>query len=102
MADRPASLRRDLNDLVRDPSGKVSEAKTFAVAFKGVFLYAFLIHAEMILRDWMILAVVVCTFIAPDLLKKLLSMRAGVADNESRTTTYRSETTSSSAKDEKK
>lgn len=68
-------LRDDLNDLIRDPTGKVSEAKTFAVAFKTVFLYIFWGHANVILSDWGILAVVVCTFVAPDLLKKLISMR---------------------------
>jgi hypothetical protein len=74
---RKANLRRDLNDLVRDPSGKVSEAKAFTVVFKGAMLYVFLKHAEMILKDWIVLAVFVTAMIAPDIMKKILVMRAG-------------------------
>jgi hypothetical protein len=68
-------LRDDLNDLVRSPDGKVSEAKAFAVAFKASMLYVFIKHAETILKDWMILAVFVTAMVAPDLLKKIVSMR---------------------------
>ena len=74
---RQAIIRRDLNDLVRDPSGKVSEAKTFSVAFKIGMLYVFLKHAELILKDWVVLAVFVTAMIAPDVLKKLIVLRAG-------------------------
>lgn len=101
---REASIRRDLNDLVRDPGGRVAEAKVFAVLFKPFLIWMFLQHAETILKDWGILTVIVVTFVAPDLLKKLISMRVGVADGESRTTEYRRESTSTStsAKDETK
>jgi hypothetical protein len=101
---RTASVRRDLNDMVRDPSGRVAEAKVFAVIFKPFLLWVFMAHAEEILRDWGILTVIVVTFVAPDLLKKLIAMRSGVPDGESRTTEYRRESTSTStiAKDEAK
>lgn len=69
------TLRRDLNDLVRSPDGKVSEAKTFVVAFKLAMLYVFLTHTSKILSDWMLLAVFVGTFIFPDLLKKLFAAK---------------------------
>lgn len=75
---RRAILRRDLNDLVRDPAGRVSEAKAYAVVFKASMVYVFLKHTELILKDWMILAVFVTAMLAPDLLKKILSMRVGV------------------------
>lgn len=75
---RKAILRRDLNDLVRDPHGRVSEAKVFAVLFKSSMVWVFLKHTELILKDWMILAVFVTAMLAPDLLKKILSMRVGV------------------------
>lgn len=74
---RKALIRRDLNDLVRDPAGRVSEAKAFAVAFKAGMLYVFLKHTELILKDWVILAVFVAAFVAPDVFKKLIVMRAG-------------------------
>ena len=74
MTERRKSLvRRDLNDLVRDPSGRVAEAKVFAM------VWVFLKHTEAVLKDWMILAVFVTAMLAPDLLKKLLSMRLGGA-----------------------
>lgn len=79
---RKASLRRDLNDLVRDPSGRVAEAKVFAVTFKGAMVYVFLKHAELVLKDWMVLAVFVTAMLAPDLLKKVLSMRIGLPGGE--------------------
>lgn len=79
---RKSILRRDLNDLVRDPSGRVSEAKTYAAVFKGAMVYVFLKHTELILKDWMVLAVFVTAMIAPDVLKKILSMRAGASVEE--------------------
>ncbi len=74
---RRAHVRRDLNDLVRDPAGRVAEAKVFAVVFKTSMVWVFLKHAETVLKDWMILAVFVTAMLAPDLLKKVLSMRLG-------------------------
>jgi hypothetical protein len=75
---RNSIMRRDLNDLVRSPDGKVSEAKGFAVAFKVAMMYVFLKHTEAILAEWTILSIFVTAFIAPDLLKKILTMKAGV------------------------
>lgn len=66
-----------LGDLICDPSGRLSEAKVFAVAFKIAMLWAFIQHTVLILGDWMVLSVVVASMIAPDLLKKILTMRAG-------------------------
>jgi len=85
---RKASLRRDLNDLVRSPDGKVSEAKAYVVAFKGVLLYTFLHNVEVILGGWEILSIFVLAFIAPDALKKILAMKFGAtptATKESKT-----------------
>jgi len=76
---RRAVLRRDLNDLVRDPSGRVAEAKVFAVLFKSSMVYVFLKHTELILKDWLVLTVFVAAMLMPDLLKKILSMRVGVS-----------------------
>lgn len=75
---RKALFRRDLNDLVRSPDGKVSEAKAFAIAFKAALLYVFLNKVGAVLADWMILSLFIAAFIAPDLLKKILAMKAGV------------------------
>ena len=74
----PVTLRRDLNDLIRSPDGKVSEAKAGAVLFKSAMLYVFVAKIDAILSDWIILSIFVTAFIAPDLLKKVLTMKAGV------------------------
>ena len=79
---RTPSVRRDMNDLIRDPSGKVAEAKVFAVAGKFALIYVFLHHAETILKDWTLLSVVVVALIAPDLLKKMVSMRLAAKDSK--------------------
>jgi hypothetical protein len=101
---RTRTVARDLNDLVRDPNGRVAEAKVFAVIFKPFLLWVFMTNAQEVLRDWGILTVIVVTFVAPDLLKKLIAMRSGIPDGESRTTEYRRESTSTStvAKDDLK
>ncbi len=77
---RKSQLRRDLNDLVRDPSGKVSEAKAYAVAFKGLLFYTFIHHTESILKNWEVLSIFVTSFLAPDILKKVLTLRAGAKE----------------------
>ena len=74
----PVTLRRDLNDLIRSPDGKVSEAKGGAVLFKTAMLYVFVTKIDAILADWIILSIFVTASIAPDLLKKVLTMKAGV------------------------
>lgn len=74
------SIRRDINDLVRDPQGRMSEAKLFAIFFKLLMLDIFWQNAPVILSDWEVLAVFVTSFVAPDLLKKLISSRAGVVE----------------------
>lgn len=75
---RKSPLRRDLNDLVRGPDGKVSEAKVGALAFKALLFYTFIHYADSILKQWEIFSVFVTTFIVPDALKKILEAKAGV------------------------
>ena len=74
---RTSPMRRDFNDLIRDPSGRISEAKLGAVAGKAAMLYLLVAHAEQVLADWALLSVFVGAIIAPDLLKKVITVRAG-------------------------
>jgi hypothetical protein len=76
---RRSIMRRDMNDLIRSPDGKVSEAKMNTVLFKAAMLYVFLKYTQLILADWMLLAVFVTTLVAPDLMKKVLAQKAGLA-----------------------
>lgn len=73
---RKAHVRRALQDVARGADGRWSEAKLLALVFKAVMIYVFLANTATILADWMVLAVFVVALIAPDLLKKLLAMRA--------------------------
>lgn len=77
---RGSAMRRDLNDLIRSPDGKVSEAKGFAVTFKAAMIYVFLRNTDAILAEWTILALFITAFLAPDLLKKIISMKIGVKE----------------------
>lgn len=79
---RKSMLRRDLNDLIRDSNGKVSEANVGILAFKGLLFYTFLHHTETILKQWEIFSIFVTTFIVPDALKRILEAKAGVQEKE--------------------
>lgn len=63
--------------LICDPRGEVSEAKVWANIFKAAMTFVFLAHAEGVIKDWTVLSVFVCGVIAPDVLKKMLMLRAG-------------------------
>jgi hypothetical protein len=76
---RHQAMRRDFNEIIRDPSGRVSEAKLFSVIGKLALLWVWVKAYETIIADATILSVFVLSWIAPDLLKKLISSRAGVA-----------------------
>ena len=74
---RSPSVRRDLNDMIRDPAGNVSEAKVWANIFKGSMVWVFLHHAAEVIRDWTVLLVFVGALLMPELLKKLMTMKLG-------------------------
>lgn len=85
---RTPSMRRDLNDLIRSPDGKVAEAKGFAVVFKVAMLYVFVNRTEEILAEWTILALFIAAFLAPDLLKKIVAARLGAPPGTTERTEY--------------
>lgn len=70
-------VRRDINDLIRTPEGKASEAKLCSVAGKGILAYILVEYAAVIVNNWDVLAIIALFLIAPDLIKKLLEMRYG-------------------------
>ncbi len=74
---RSPSIRRDVNDMIRGPDGRVAESKFWANIFKGLMCYVFVQNAVEIIKDWMVLAVFVTALLAPELLKKLMTMRLG-------------------------
>lgn len=76
------SLRADLNDLVRSPDGRLSEAKLFSVVFKIAMAWAFIKYTAVILATWDVLSVFIVAMIAPDVLKKWMVMRAGIPEEK--------------------
>lgn len=78
---RHANVRRDLNDLVRDESGRVSEAKAWASVGKLAAVYLLIYHSENVINHWDALAILLLIVVAPDLLKKWLTMKYGAVTN---------------------
>ena len=84
------SLLNELdNALFCDPQGNYTATKIMSTSFQFLLLNSFFRHDDVILASWDILALFIAAFIAPDILKKVITMKfgAGVADGETRTTT---------------
>lgn len=77
---RRSRLRRDLNDLVRNPEGHVSESKVWANIGKGICVYLLLAYTEEAMKTEYTLMTLLLFVIIPDLIKKLLSMRFGLQE----------------------
>ena len=75
---RTQLLRRDLNDLVRNADGRVSEAKTWAVIGKACAVWLLLHHTEYIVDRADALAVLLSIVILPDVFKKIIDAKYGV------------------------
>lgn len=71
-----------LAEMIRDPAGRLSEAKVWANAYKGAGLVVLMMHADKVLSDWMLLAVLLMAGIAPDVVKKIIVTRAGAAEKK--------------------
>ena len=75
---RHGTLRRNVNDLfMRD--GQVEESKLFAVAGKCASLWLIFQHTSDVLHTEWTLTTLLVFIIAPDIAKKLISMRFGGA-----------------------
>ena len=72
---RKQVVRRRINDAVAQAPD--AEAKLFAIGFKGLMLWVFINKIEDILHDWTLLLVFIFTFLAPDMLKKILAAKTG-------------------------
>ena len=74
---RKQVLRRQLNDTFCDVHGQFSPAKTIAVFGQITTLYYFGRYFEELISKPESLLIVVSFIIAPDLIKKLISMKYG-------------------------
>ena len=80
-------LRRDINDLVRDESGRVSPSKIGGIAGQVIAGKYLLVHWEAVIGAWDVLTILLSVLIAPELFKKLLTMKYGGSDPQVTTTT---------------
>lgn len=74
-----------------DYKGDYSAAKIISSIGQGLLLSTFYQKSDIILRDWDILALFIVAFIAPDILKKVITMKFGriSTEGEERTTTHK-------------
>lgn len=74
---RRGTLRRDLNDLVRDESGGLSQTKIGTLIAQWLCIKLILEHGSAIIANWDSLTVLFSVLIAPELFKKLVNMKYG-------------------------
>ena len=72
---RKATIRRDLNDLVRDESGHLSSTKIGTLIGQWLAIKMILEHGTAIIANWDSLTVLFSVLIAPEIFKKLLNMK---------------------------
>lgn len=68
-------MRRGLNDLVRNPEGKVSESKVWANVGKCIAVYLLLRYPVDILGRYDTLLILFGVLVFPDIIKKMISMK---------------------------
>ena len=80
---RQSTIRRNLNDMFMR-GGEVQESKFWGNLFKGAGFWLLVTHAETVLKDWAILATLLVVGIAPDLLKKIITLKMGGKHEETK------------------
>lgn len=71
------TIRRDLNDLVRDANGRVSSAKVGMNTGQLIAAYLLLKHSQFIIDRWDALAILLTILVAPDMFKKFINLKYG-------------------------
>ena len=79
---RTSTMRRDLNDLVRDPSGHLSTTKIGTLVGQWLSVKLILQHGSEIIANWDSLSVLFMVLIAPEIFKKMLNMKYGGAETQ--------------------
>ena len=74
---RGSIMRRDLNDLVRDESGRLSPTKVGTLLGQWLSVKLILENGTAIIANWDSLMVLFSVLIAPEMFKKLLNMKYG-------------------------
>ena len=76
--ERRGILRRDLNDLVRDESDRLSPTKIGTLLGQWLSVKLILQNGAEIIANWDSLTVLFAVLIAPEIFKKMLNMKYGV------------------------
>ncbi len=74
---RQSGVRRDLNDLVRDESGRISGSKIGTYIGQGIAADLLLKHSHDLIDHWDSLAIMFTVLIAPEIWRKLMQMKYG-------------------------
>lgn len=74
---RRSTIRRDLNDLVRDEQGRLSPTKIGTLLGQWLAVKLIIQHGSEIIANWDSLTVLFCVLIAPEIFKKMLNMKYG-------------------------
>ena len=74
---RRATIRRDLNDLVRDEDGHLSAVKIGTLIGQWLAIKLILENGAAIIANWDSLTVLFSVLIAPDLFKRLVTLKYG-------------------------
>lgn len=78
-SERRAVWRRDLNDIVRDESGKISGSKIGTYAGQVIAGTLLVQNATDLIDHWDSLAIMFTVLVAPEMLKKMMAMKYGEA-----------------------
>lgn len=84
---RKSGVRRDINDLFRDESGKISGTKIGTYAGQYISGHLLITNSTDVIDHWDSLAVLFLVLIAPEAYKKFLAMKMGGSFTE-RTTEH--------------
>ena len=73
---RGSTLRRQINEIGMH-SGEAQESKIWAQVGKGLCVWLIYKHAEILINHWETLFVLLLFLVAPELIKKFITMRWG-------------------------
>lgn len=76
----PPRIRRDLNDLVRDESGRLSPTKVGTLIGQWLAIKLILENGKDLIASWDAMVVLFSVLIAPELIRKIVNTKYGFAE----------------------
>lgn len=93
MIPQPRTMRHELNEFLGYRNGVIESSKVWKNIGCGIVAYWMIVLPERVWNDWVASIAIASALIAPDVLLKIINMKAGTVSSESRV-----EVTSSSKK----